>query len=88
MDSNPPRPVDRNDLRRWLADRQATGAREQQESRDHPLSTAEVVAASMSLLRLTIKLHGWPLPEDPVSTRENAEVQATWDRLRRHYGKP
>jgi hypothetical protein len=88
MDSTPARPVDPNELRRWLAGRRAAEEREQQEARRHPLSTAQAVAAALSLFRLNVRLNGWPLVEDPVTRRENAEVQATWQRLRHHYGKP
>lgn len=88
MDSKPPRSVAADDLRRWLAGRQAAELREQQEARRNPMTTAQAVASALSLFRLTVRLHGWPLPEDPIAARENAEVQATWQRLRRHYGKP
>lgn len=88
MDSVVARPVDPNEFRRWLAGRRAAEEREQQEVRWHPMSTAQAVASALSLFRLTVRLHGWPLPEDPVTRRENAEVQATWQRLRRHYGRP
>jgi hypothetical protein len=88
MDSKSPRPVEAADLRRWLAGRQAAALREQQEARRNPMTTAQAVTSALSLFRLTVRLHGWPIPEDPIATRENAEVQATWQRLRRHYGRP
>lgn len=76
-----------NEIQRWLAARHAAAEREQVEARRHPMSTAQAVAAALSLFRLTVRLHGWPLPDDPV-TRENAEVQTIWQRLREHYGRP
>ncbi len=88
MDSIVARPVDPNELRRWLAGRRAAEEREQLEVRWNPMSTAQAVASALSLLRLTVRLHGWPLAEDAVTRRENADVQATWQRLRRHYGRP
>jgi hypothetical protein len=88
MDSKPARPTDPNEMRRWLAGRRAAEEREKQQLREHPLTTAQSVASALSLFRLTVRLHGWPLPEDPVTRRENAEVGATWQRLRRHYAKP
>jgi hypothetical protein len=88
MDSPPVRPTDPNEMRRWLAGRRAAEDREKQQLRENPLTTAQSVASALSLFRLMVRLHGWPLPEDPVTRRENAEVNATWQRLRRHYGKP
>lgn len=89
MDKPKPEPkLDPKEFRRWLAGRQAGEAREREEAWRHPMSTAQAVASALSLVRLTVRLHGWPVPEDAVSRRENAEVEATWHRLRAHYAKP
>lgn len=80
--------MDPKEFRRWLAGRQAGEAREREEAWRHPMSTAQAVGAALALVDLAESLHGWPIPQDAVSQRENALVRRTWRRLRRAYGKP
>jgi len=52
------------------------------------MSSEKAFEAAGALLALTISLHGWPLPEDRVTRREDERVRESWARLRRFYGRP
>lgn len=74
------------DLRRWIADRRATEARERQEQRQTGPSPATAIAEALALIALAGRLHGWPPPEDPVGQQEDAAGYRQWDRLRAALG--
>jgi hypothetical protein len=76
------RRVRAEDLRAWVQARRAAEARERMEaSRAAP--SDDPVQAGLGLIALAGRLHGWPVPEDPVTAREDVEVYATWATLRR-----
>lgn len=74
-----------DDLRRWVEDRRAAGERELQEAREGR-SARDSIGAALDLIDLAGRLHGWPIPEDPVRRRESALARARWARLRRILG--
>lgn len=76
------------DLRRWVASRRAAEEREKEELRRIGPRPEEAIRGALGLVDLAGYLHGWPLPEDPVTVREDAEVREIWARVRAHYGKP
>lgn len=82
------RKLDASEVRRWLASRQAGEEREREEARNNPMSPERAFSSALALAALAEHLHGWPIPEDAVTRRENALVRRTWRRLRRRLGKP
>jgi hypothetical protein len=71
-----------DDLRRWIRDRQAGEERERKEARSTPNSPEEAIASALALVALFGRLHGWPIPDDPVSVREDALARTRWSKLR------
>jgi hypothetical protein len=69
-------------LRRWLAGRRATEKREWAEVRRAPLSPEESWRQALQLIAFAADRHGWPLPDDPLSAREDDLAYARWRRLR------
>ena len=74
--------MDPESIRRWVAGRQLAARREKQELRERGPNPQESIARALDLIRLTEDLYGWPIPEDPVSQREDREMYETWARLR------
>lgn len=74
--------MDRAEVTRWLASRRAAAERERQEAREAGVEAEEAITAGLALIRLGGELHGWPVPEDPVTRREDEQLYATWVRLR------
>jgi hypothetical protein len=70
----------REDLERWIQSRRAGAERERQERVG--LGAQESMRGALSLIRLAGELHGWPMPEDAVSRREDEAVYRAWARLR------
>jgi hypothetical protein len=70
------------DVRRWVAARRAAEAREREEARERGPSAPAAIASALALIALAGRLHGWPLPEDEVSRREEARARGAWARLR------
>jgi len=88
MGAAPLRTTDRNEFRRWLAGRRAGEERERQEARRHPMPAEQAIGSAVALAELVESLHGWPVPEDEVSRRENEGVRHTWLEIRRRSGRP
>lgn len=82
--------MDAVSLRRWISGRRAAEQRELDERRMEHRSVGESFEQAMRLVALASRLHGWPLPDDPVSARQDAIGYQRWDRLRaawqRHAG--
>lgn len=73
------------DLRRWVEDQRAAAERERVAARDRGFSR-DPIRAGLELIDLVIELHGWPIPEDPVTQREDELAWEQWVRLRRALG--
>lgn len=71
-----------DEIRRWVTARRGAAARERAEVR-HAGAGADSVGAALALVALTGRLHGWPVPDDPVTAREDAAMYERWARLRR-----
>ncbi len=77
--------VRRDDLVRFVENHRAVARREAEDLKHHPDSADKAIAAALALVAIYEALHGWPPPEDPVSTREDAEARERFARLRRSY---
>jgi hypothetical protein len=75
-----------DDLRRWVHDRRAAAALERSAARSAPTPVASAIAGALALVALSGRLHGWPIPDDPVSRREDERARASWARLRSALG--
>lgn len=71
------------DVRRWLGGRRAAAERERREAATAPLPGEAGIARALALIALAGRLHGWPLPEDERSRREDRQAYDAWARLRR-----
>ena len=69
-------------IRRWIKSRRAAEQRERDGRAEDIPSPAGSVARALSLITLAASVHGWPLPSDPVSTREDVQAYERWVRLR------
>lgn len=76
------------DLLRWVESRRDAEQREKLEARQAGPDSAGAIRSALALVALTKRLHGWPVPEDPVTLREDALARERWDRVRTHFGKP
>lgn len=45
-------------------------------------SSRDAIAQALALVALYGRLHGWPVSEDEVSRREDAQMYDRWHRLR------
>ncbi|MGD2116004.1 MAG: hypothetical protein PVG07_13180 [Acidobacteriota bacterium] len=70
-----------------MEDQRAAGERERQEART-VASPPDSIRAGLDLIALTARLHGWPIPEDPVRRREDDLARERWSRLRKALGGP
>jgi hypothetical protein len=73
------------DLRAWVHAKRAAEAREREESRTTVVDATDSIRTGLALIALAARLHGWPLPEDSVTKREDAEVRERWSVLRRRW---
>jgi hypothetical protein len=80
--------MERDDIRKWVFAQRWAERRQIQENRRNPISPEAALETAGALLNFAIRLHGWPLPQDRTTRRENERVRDTWVRLRRFYGKP
>lgn len=80
-------PMPREDLRRWVEDQRAAAERERASARQRGFS-GDPIRAGLELIDLAAELHGWPIPEDPVTLREDELARERWVRLRRALGSP
>jgi hypothetical protein len=74
--------MDSSQLRRWVDDKRAVERRERDEARSQPVSCSESIARALALIALYGRLHGWPVPEDGVSRREDSAAYEHWHRLK------
>ncbi len=70
------------DVKRWVAGRQAAAAREREEARSSAASPSSAMAVALALIALAGRLHGWPLPEDEATRRDDLRAYQAWARLR------
>jgi len=73
------------DLRRWAENQRAAAERERSAVRDRGFSP-DPISAGFELIDLAAELYGWPVPEDPVTRREDELARERWVRLRRALG--
>ena len=71
-----------SDIRRWVAAHRAAEERERAEMRAAGPRPAEAIARALGLIAMAGRLHGWPVPEDDVSRREDALMYERWASLR------
>ena len=65
-----------------MAGRQAAEAREREEARERGSSPGSAMAVALALIALAGRLHGWPLPEDEATRRDDLRAYQAWARLR------
>ena len=75
--------MDREDIRRWVRQRELAAQREQDELRAGNPAPGEVFERGLRMIALAGRLHGWPLPEDPLDVEQDREAYLRWARLRR-----
>lgn len=76
------------DLLRWVDSRRAAEQREKLEARQTGPDSAGAIRSALALMALATRLYGWPVPEDPVTLREDALARERWHRVRTYFGKP
>jgi len=74
--------MDPHELRRWVASRRAAEEREREELRAQGPDPAFAIRSALALADLAESLHGWPVPEDEVSRREDEQARDDWMRVR------
>lgn len=74
------------DIRRWAENLRAVEERARDEARERGY-VADSIAASLDLIAFASRLHGWPLPRDPLREREDEAVRDTWQRLREAFSR-
>ncbi len=75
------------DIRRWVENYRAAQERERQEVRERGSFVADPIAASLGLIALAGRLHGWPPPVSEVDEREGELARERWSRLRSAWGE-
>jgi hypothetical protein len=75
------------DLRRWVEDKRAAEAREREAVRGSSFAR-DPIRAALDLIAIAGRLHGWPIPPDPVRQREDELARERWARLRKALGGP
>jgi hypothetical protein len=80
-------PMRQDDLRRWADDQRASAERERAEARERSFAP-DPIEAALDLIALGAELQGWPVPDDPVTRREDELARERWVRLRRALGSP
>lgn len=80
-------PMRQDDLRRWVSDQRAAAERERAEARGRSFSP-DAIEAALDLITLGSDLHGWPMPDDLVTRREDELARERWVRLRHALGSP
>ena len=72
----------RESIRRWIDSRRTAARRERDVQAEDAPSSTESVARALGLIALAASLHGWPLPSDLSSAREDVRAYERWVRLR------
>jgi hypothetical protein len=80
--------VDPADIRRWIADKRASEVHERTSAIDAWGPREHAVRDALALVRIYGELHGWPAPEDDVTTREDQEAWSRFARLRAALAHP
>jgi hypothetical protein len=80
--------MDPDELRRWVASRRAVEEREREEQRSNGPNSELSFRHALALVALTGRLHGWPVPEDEVTRREDEKARDSWSRVRAAYRPP
>lgn len=65
-----------------MNDRRAMAVVERREARSAPREPGDAIAFALALVALSGRLHGWPVPDDPVSMREDDLARVSWAKLR------
>lgn len=78
--------MDPDDLRAWVASRRAAAEREREELREKGPGPEFAIRSALALIALTERLHGWPVPEDEVTRREDLQMWENWARVRAKLG--
>ncbi len=78
-------------LRIWLEARRGAEERERDESRRERRTPAEAFEQALQLIAFTSRIHGWPIPDDPLSLEQDRIGYERWESLRKawrlHDGK-
>lgn len=82
-----PSPGNPEELKRWVENQRAAAERERQQALGGSF-VRDPVRAGLDLIALAARLHGWPIPEDPVRQREDELARERWSRLRKALGAP
>ena len=72
----------RQSIRRWIEGRRAAERRERDAQTEDTPPPGESIARALRLIAFAASIHGWPLPRDPASAREDTEAYERWVRLR------
>jgi len=71
-----------DDVRRWIAGHEAAAERDRMDARAEGPRPERAIRQALGLIAFAAQLHGWPLPDDVVSRREDERAYETWARLR------
>jgi hypothetical protein len=74
--------VSKADWRRWVENQRAVARVQANDLQDTWGPPSRAIAASLELLGLYERLHGWPPADDPVTKREDLEMWERFARLR------
>jgi hypothetical protein len=77
--------MNKQDAQRWAANWKAVGEEQRAEAREAPPSAAQSLAHLVTLVEVAIRFQGWPVPDDPMRLREEADARKAWARLRAAY---
>ena len=72
----------RQSIRRWVEGRRAAERRERDAQTGDTPSPGESIGRALRLITFAASIHGWPLPRDPASVREDTQAYERWVRLR------
>jgi hypothetical protein len=75
-----------DELRRWIAQRQAAAQRIYEEELDAAAAPAEAIARGLEVIALYQRVHGWPPPQDPIDDHDDLLFHLRWAMLRARVG--
>jgi hypothetical protein len=75
-----------DDARGWFVARARAASLERQLARDRT-DRSDPIGLAFDFFALVEALHGWPLPPDHVTERENEYVRTTWAMIRRNWAR-
>ena len=74
--------MDRGAVLAWAEARRRADDLERRLAREAP-EKPDPIGLVFELMTLVEELHGWPLPPDPLSEREDLAARERWTRIRR-----